>query len=129
MLNFSVKIKFKFFSNYNIKTMRVFTLKKQLTDRSMSKNLIKFLSELSKVALSVGSSTEGELVVIDKLILVDIRGIEHELFDTQPIGETNLRDSKERKNLKNEMVSKYYKFFKSNSDLKIKNIIIYYHFA
>ena len=109
--------------------MKVFILKKQLTDRSMSKNLTKFLSELSKVALSVGSSTEGELVVLDKLILVDMMGIEHELFDTQPIGEANLSDSKERKNLKNEMVSKYNKFYKSNSDLKIKNIIIYYHFA
>lgn len=105
--------------------MKVFILKKQLTDRSMSKNLVKFLVDLYKA----GSSTEGDLVVLDRLILVDVMGIEHELFDTQPIGEANLSDSKERKNLKNEMVSKYNKFYKSNSDLKIKNIIIYYHFA
>ena len=108
--------------------IKIFYLRKHLTNMSLNKNLNRFLSELTKIILHVGSSAEGELLVIDQVILFDTKGIEHKLFETlsSEVGEAHLRNRKAKIKLKNEIVNKFSKS-KSN-ELEIKNFIIYYHF-
>ena len=107
--------------------IKIFYLRKQLTNLTLNKNLSKFLTELSEVILHIGSSAEGELLVIDQVILVDTKGIEHKLFDTlsSEVGEAHLRNRKAKINLRNKIVNKFSKS-KSNN-LEIKKFIIYYH--
>ena len=107
--------------------IKIFYLRKQLTNLTLNKNLSKFLTELSEVILHIGSSAEGELLVIDQVILVDINGIEHKLFDTlsSEVGEAHLRNRKDKINLRNKIVNKFSKSKYNN--LEIKKFIIYYH--
>ena len=106
--------------------IKIFYLRKQLTNLTLNKNLSKFLTELSEVILHIGSSAEGELLVIDQVILFDTKGIEHKLFDTlsSEVGEAHLRNRKAKIKLRNKIVNKFSKF---SNELEIKKFIIYYH--
>ena len=94
--------------------MKVFNLKKSLTELTLGANILKFFNYLSK-------NHQGQLI-LEKVVLVDDDGTEYEIIGTP---ESSLSDRKELRNSKNEIISNYYKFSKNNNK-KINYVIVYY---
>ena len=94
--------------------MKVFNLKKSLTELTLGANILKLFNYLSK-------NHQGQLI-LEKVVLVDDDGTEYEIIGTS---ESSLSDRKELRNSKNEIISNYYKFSKNNNK-KINYVIVYY---